>query len=188
VLEDTRQAREVVFSVNGAPLESVSTFRYLGRPLSSTDDDWPAIYRNLSRARQRWAMIQRMLTRKGASPKTSVIFYKAVAQSVLLYRCETWVVTPAVLKVLSSFHNRVARRLSGQMPRYLPQEDWWEYPPIKDALEKADMYPVGHYIRVRQNTLAQHITTRPILELCRGAERLSGSPRRVYWWDQQVAG
>jgi hypothetical protein len=37
--EDIRKAREVVFSVRGVPLESVSKFIYLGRQLSSTDDD-----------------------------------------------------------------------------------------------------------------------------------------------------
>jgi hypothetical protein len=42
------------FLVGGAPLESVSVFQYLGRPLSSTDDDWPAIYKNLFKARKRW--------------------------------------------------------------------------------------------------------------------------------------
>jgi len=69
-------------------------FQYLGRPLSSTDDNWPAIYKNLSNARKHWGVVSRVWTREGADPRVMAMFYKAVVQSVLLYGCETWVVTP----------------------------------------------------------------------------------------------
>ena len=32
-------------------VEGVATFRYLGRLLYQTDDDWPAVWRNIIRAR-----------------------------------------------------------------------------------------------------------------------------------------
>ena len=79
------------------PLEQVSEFRYLGRLLSSTDDDWPTIYSNLSKARKRWGMVARVLTREGAAPRTSAIFYTAIVQSTLLYGVETWDASPKVL-------------------------------------------------------------------------------------------
>ena len=183
-LEDARRAREVVLSIRGVPLKSVSVFKYLGRPLSYTDEDWPAIYRNLSKARSRWARVSRVLAREGADAKIAGMFYKAVVQSVLLYGSESWVVTPAVLKVLNSFHHRMARRLSGKQPRYLPRENRWEYPPIEEALEVAGLYTMDHYIEVRRNTLVRNISTRPILELCRGAERQSGSAQKALWWHQ----
>ena len=79
--EDAALAREVRFSVKGAPLEQVSEFRYLGRLLlSSTDDDWPTIYSNLSKARKRWGVVARVLTREGAAPRASAIFYTAIVQ------------------------------------------------------------------------------------------------------------
>jgi len=182
--EDARRAREVVITIKGVPLKSVSVFRYLGRPLSSVDEDWPAIYWNLSKARKRWAMVSRVLAREGADARISAMFYKAVVQSVLLYGSETWVVTPAVLKVLEGFHHRAARRLSGRQPRYLPREGSWFYPPIEEALEAAGMYTIEHYINVRRNTLVGHIATRPILELCRSAGRRSGSASKALWWHQ----
>ena len=182
--EEVRIATEQVFRVKTALLESVSAFKYLGRPLSSSDNDWPAIYRNLAKARKRWALVARVLRRDDAKPKVMAIFYKAIVQSVLLYGCETWVITPRVLQVLGGFHHRVARRLSGLMPRFLPQEERWDYPPIEDALREAGMYSIKHYIGVRQNTLAEQVATRPILELCEGTEPASGSPSRLYWWTQ----
>ena len=55
----------------GEELELVSTFWYLGRPLSTTDNDWPALYWNLRKARRRWAQVSRVLTREGSSPDLS---------------------------------------------------------------------------------------------------------------------
>lgn len=39
-------------------------------------------------------------------------------------------------------------------------------------------------VMVRQLTLVQNVATRPILELCRGMERLSGSVNHQCWWGQ----
>jgi hypothetical protein len=116
------------------------------------------------------------------------MFYKAVVQSVLLYGCETWVITSQVLRVLEGFHHRVARRLSGKRPYYLSRGNQWVYPPIGEALEAAGLYPIEHYISVRQNTLADNVATRPILELCRETERQSGSARHRLWWTQGRGG
>ena len=35
-------------------VENVPNFRYLGRPLDQTDDDWTAVRRNIMRARSDW--------------------------------------------------------------------------------------------------------------------------------------
>ena len=112
------------------------------------------------------------------------MFYKAVVQSVLLYGCESWVITQQVLKTLEGFHHSVARRLSGLVPRYIPAENRWHYPPIELALEKAGLFPIEHYISVRQNTRVDNVATCPILDLCFEAERQSGSASRLWWWEQ----
>jgi hypothetical protein len=112
------------------------------------------------------------------------MFYKAIVQSTLLYGAETWDVTIKVVKALSGFHYRVARRLSGRMPRYLEREDQWVNPPIEGELAVTGLVPIEESVTARQNRLAEHITTRPILELCQGEERLSGSTRWRYWWER----
>ena len=75
-----------------------------------------------------------------------------MVQSVLLYGSETWVITPQVLQVLGSFHNRVARRISRRMPR-LQANGVWFYPPIAEALSEAGLFPIEHYVQKRQRTL-----------------------------------
>ena len=76
------------------------------------------------------------------------MFYKAVVQSVLLYDCKMWVITPQILRVLEGLHHPVARRLSGRCPHFLPAENQWDYPPIAEALELASLFPIRHYIDV----------------------------------------
>ena len=49
---------------------------------------------------------------------------------------------------------------------------------------EAGLQEVDTYVYRRQNTVAQFIVTRPIMDLCLAAERRMGS--RVYnrWWEQ----
>ena len=49
LIKETEEQMERVFSAYGTPLTAVSSFRYLGRTFPSTDDNWPAVERNLQR-------------------------------------------------------------------------------------------------------------------------------------------
>jgi len=179
----TATAEEVIFTAYGTELDKVTSFKYLGRILSADDSDWPAIYLNLKKARSRWARVYRVLSRTEANPRVSGYFYKAIIQSVLLYCCETWVVSKAVLRVLAGFHNRVARRLSGRLPyREQPGSDVWIYPPIEEALEIAGLHPIEHYIGVRQGNFVQHVATRPMMSICEEKEDGLDPRSRLHWW------
>jgi hypothetical protein len=94
-------------------IENVTSFRYLGHTITSRDTDWMAAHQNLQKAQQRWMHISRVLSREGASPRISAMFYKATIQMVLLFGLETWVVNNDILQLLTSFHHSVARRLTG---------------------------------------------------------------------------
>lgn len=143
------EAALVVFDVRGEEIENVSTFKYLGRLISSTDNDWPARYKNLREAWQCWAKLSRLLVRDGASPRISGMFYKAVVRSTLFFSSETWIITRPMLKALEGFHNRVACRLTGKMPRLLIVESCF-YPPMADALHEAGLYPISHNVKLRR--------------------------------------
>ena len=186
-IEVCRQASEVTFTALGSLLEAVSTFKYLGRPLSSSNSDWPALYKNLKKARQRWGRVSRILSREGASPKVSAMFYKAIVQSVLLYGSETWTITERMRLTLQGFHHRVARRLTGKMPRLIPATGEWEYPPIGEALNEAGMETIDVYIKRRPNRLAEYVALHPVFDLCMNSTRETGSsPRRKWWWTQST--
>ena len=110
-------ATERAFHAYGKRMQSVTEFSYLGRILTSTDNDWPAVARNLRKARVTWGRLARILGREGADSKVSRNFYIAMTQQVLLFWAETWVLTKNMEAALDAFQGRVARRLTGRMPR-----------------------------------------------------------------------
>jgi hypothetical protein len=113
--------------------------------LSDDYDDWPAVVRNMAKARQRWAYISRILRREGATPRILAMFYKAVVQTVLLFGSASWVLTPSMLGKLEGFHRQIARWLMGRAPVYLRSEGTWQYQPLGNAMEEAGLYSiVGH--------------------------------------------
>ena len=80
---------------------------------------------NLGKARKSWGRLSRVLIQEGGNPKVSGIFYKAVAQSLLLFGAETWVLIPSMERALDSFQNRVARRITEKQPRRRRTDGSW---------------------------------------------------------------
>jgi hypothetical protein len=167
VLREIRAAMEEVFTLNGIPLEHVWSFKYLGCILTDTNSDWPSLCHNLLKARGRWALVSRILEKEGASVRAQGMFYKSVVQSILLFGCETWTVTGAMLKVLDIFHHRIARCITGKMAQRLPDGEW-VYPPLQEVIQESGLCSMQEYIRCRQRMVEQYIAVRPIHTLCRG--------------------
>ena len=61
----------------------------------------------------------------------------------------------------------------------------WYYPLLVAAMAEASFKDTGDYITRRQNTVAQYIATRPILDLC--GRSFWRSVAWVYWrwWEQE---
>ena len=69
---------ERAFHAYGKQMKAVTEFCYLGRLLTATDDDWPAVAGNIWKARVSWGRLARVLGREGADPEVSQSFYTAV--------------------------------------------------------------------------------------------------------------
>ena len=74
-------------------------------------------------------------------------------------------------------------RLMGKTAQIVGEEVW-ECPLKEEAIEEVGMYPTWEYIRSCQAKIAEYIATRPIFELCNGAERMPGSSQSPRWRDQ----
>jgi hypothetical protein len=181
-MEIQRKAKEVVFTVSGVAIETVSEFKYLGRILSDDDSDEAAVARNLKRARQKWGMIGRVLSRKGADPKSMARFYMAVVQSVLLYGSETWVLTKWMEKSLESFHRRCARFLTGRSI-WKDADEVWHYPSSSETLKQAGLEPIEEYIRRRKETIMKFAEKREVYAACVASTPLASNPNQLVWWD-----
>ena len=149
----------------------------------ATDDDWPAVVGNLGKARRIWGRLSRVLGREGADPKVSRAFYIAVTQEVLLSGSETWVLMARMEKALDSFQSRVARKITGRQP-WRRKDGSWVYPMLAGVMKETGMVGIRTSILRRQNTVAQFIATRPILDLCEQATRRPGAGVSWRWWEQ----
>ena len=112
-----RDNTERAFEEYRKPLDNVSAFKYLGRAMTLGYDDWTAVAGNLLKAQKSWGRMSRILCREGADARVSGKVFKAVAQAVLLFGSETWVLTPRIERALESFHHGAALRITGRQPR-----------------------------------------------------------------------
>ena len=72
--EEERKVTVRDFRVYGRPLEMATSFKYLGRVISATGDEWPEVVRNLAWAKTVWRRMSRILRREGATPQVSGFF------------------------------------------------------------------------------------------------------------------
>ena len=159
----------------------VTSFKYLGRVILATNDDWTAVVRNFPWAKTVWSRILRIISREGATPRVSGFFFKAVIQAVLVFGEETWVVSPRMGTSLGGVHTQVARRLTVQLP-WRTTDRTWKYTLAAAAREAEFFLTMEEYVRRRQNTVAQYIATRSLLDLCEVLERDHGALVGMWWW------
>ena len=51
-------------------------------------------------------------------------------------------------------------------------------------MQEAGLTEIGNSIANRQNTVAQYIATRPLLDLCEGVQARDGARVPLRWWNQ----
>ena len=103
---------------------------------------------------------------------------------MLMFGAETWVVMPNMDQALSGFLHGAARRLTGRQARRERGGEWY-YPSLEGAMREAGLTDIRKSIKNRQNTVAQYIATRPLLDLCEGERAREGAKVPLRWWDQE---
>ena len=104
-------------------------------------------------------------------------------QQVLLFGAETWVVSPMMEWALSAFLHGAARRLTGRHPRR-GRDGKWHYLSLEGAMKEAGLTDIHKSIQRRQNTVAQYIATRTLLDLCEGSRQREGARFTLRWREQ----
>ena len=85
----------------------VPSFKYLGIVLSTADDGWTSMLRNLKNVQVVWRRMSRILNREEEKPQVSEFLFKSVVHPVLLFGVETWVVIPCMGRVLGGLQYQV---------------------------------------------------------------------------------
>ena len=79
---------------------------------------------------------------------------------------------------------KAARRITDLIPKKVGSS--WVFPKTKTVLEAAGLHTIEHYVQVRRARILRWVEDRPILKLCREAERRRGTTPRLYWWEQPM--
>ena len=116
---------------------------------------------------------------QSAFPRVCGKVYEAMVQSVLLFGSETWNLTPTLAKRLEGFNTRAASLVVAKNKPRQELDGTWTYPPTVDVLEEIGLFPIAHYVQVRQNTIAGFIVYRPTFEFYeKGRTKCRSRPRQ----------
>jgi hypothetical protein len=100
-------------------------------------------------------MLAQIVVKEGASKKARGMFHRSVVQSVLLYGVETWTVALAMMKMLASFHNQVAKQITGILAKRVQGE--WVHSPVAPALEACDLHSIQECVWGWQRTMEEYV-------------------------------
>ncbi|BHF84667.1 hypothetical protein SprV_0902781800 [Sparganum proliferum] len=127
-------------NVNGAQLQIVDNFTYVGITLSRTIKIDYEVANRISRVSQAFGRLQRTVwNRNGLHLNTRPKMYKAVTLPTLLYGVETWAVYKKQVRRLRHFHISCLRRIL---------ELRWKYRiPDTDVLERTGILSIYAMLR-----------------------------------------
>ena len=83
---------------------------------------------------------------------------------MILYGSKRWVVTGGILKVLTAFHHRASRRITGMAAKRGAGGEW-EYPSVEEAMKATGLHPIWVYIKRQQAAIAERVACRPVYAL-----------------------
>ena len=105
-------------------VEGVENFKYLGQNLDQTDDDWPSVRKNIMRARLVWGRLGTLMRREGAEPRVLEMFDRAVAQAILLFGSDTWVLSEAMDRKVDVTHTCFPQHITGTRAQRIADGTW----------------------------------------------------------------
>ena len=100
-----------LYLVDGNPVDSVSTFTYLGSQQSSDGYCRPDVRRRITLASSVMSSLDCIWKERRLPLSIKIRFYLALVQSILLYASETWTLTSAYAKSLVAFHMKCQRTI-----------------------------------------------------------------------------
>nr|CAH8840565.1 unnamed protein product [Trichobilharzia regenti] len=91
MFSNTSTSNDEILSLNGAPIEIVPSFRYLGSIMLPNGQAKNEVNARISNARNAFLQLRSVLwSKREISLRTKIRVYQASIRPVLLYGCETW--------------------------------------------------------------------------------------------------
>ena len=148
-----------ITTLDGASLRLVDKFTYLGRSVSSTEND---IDTRLTKA---WTAIDRLsiIWKSDLTDKMKRSFFQAAVVSILLYGCTTWTLTKRLEKKLDGNYTRMLRAILNKSWRQHPTRHqlYGHLPPITKTIQVRRARHAGHCWRSKDELVSDVLLWTP---------------------------
>jgi hypothetical protein len=95
--------------LNGEDIEKSSDIRYFGSIVAENGGTSREVNARIQKARGSFSKLRRVWLSKSLRKDTEIRIFNACVKSVLLYGCETWLVTNKIQRKIQTFVNRCLR-------------------------------------------------------------------------------
>ena len=113
--------------LNGEDIKRSSDFCYLGSIVAEDGGTSKEVSARIQKARGSFSKLRRLWLSKSLRKDTKIRIFNACVKSVLLYGCETWLVTKDIQRKLPSFMNRcLTYVLRIWWPKIISNKDLWK--------------------------------------------------------------
>jgi hypothetical protein len=85
---------------------------------ADVNDNFPAMWHNLNKAKIVWGNISRPLINTGVSPHIQGHFYKCMTGQTAFFGSKTWNVTKPIDQALGNWHVKATHRISGKQAHH----------------------------------------------------------------------
>jgi hypothetical protein len=142
----------------GGTVGIVQNAKYLGCLIDRDGNDKCDVIARVEKASQAFGAVSSCVFKSGIiTMRVKAAVYAAVVLSVLLYGCEAWALTEALLTRLRSFHRRCVREIAGV--------NMWKVREFRltseEVLKKVGLKPIEVYVYRRQLRWVGHVSRMP---------------------------
>ena len=160
-------------TITGDELKEVEDFKYLGSWVASTENDIKI------RKALAWRALNKMnnIWKSHMSRGTKLSFFTATVETVLLYGCEAWTLTPALERSLNGCYTRMLRAvLNISWRQRIPNMVLYgDLPRVGDKVACRRMQMAGHCYRHPELATSGLILWEPL-----HGHRSRGAPKKTY--------
>jgi len=150
--------------LNGEDIKRSSDFCYLGSIVAENGGISRKVNARIQKARGSFSKLRRVWLSKSLRKDTKIRIFNACVKSVLLYGCETWLVTNEIQRKIQTFVNGCLRFiLRIWWPNIISNKDLWKATGQEDInleIKKRKFRWIGHTLRKED----RDIKSSPILE------------------------
>ena len=174
-------------SIQGIDVECVTKFRYLGSLISADNSCEEDVLSRICLAQVAFNQLYTCLfSREDVSISTKMRVYLASVRSVLLYSCESWIITSSLSSLLESCEMSFLRRILGirGIPRPTNEEvrsRCFVEEKLSQTIKRRRLIWLGHVLRMKDGRMPQQIL---LDRQPSNWKRPRGRPRQS--WDRMV--